>query len=62
MITSGRNVMKRITIEEFENDFDYYLELSTKEDVYIVKDKKDIAVCISPEQYRSIQLLKENIK
>lgn len=54
--------MKRITIEEFEKDFDYYLELSTKEDVYIVKDKKDIAVCISPEEYRSIQLLKENIK
>lgn len=54
--------MKRIAIEEFEKDFDYYLELSKKEDVYILKDKKDIAVCISPEQYRPIQLLKENIK
>jgi PHD/YefM family antitoxin component YafN of YafNO toxin-antitoxin module len=62
MIIAGRNVMKRITIEEFEKDFDYYLELSTKEDVYIVKDKKDIAVCISPEQYRSIQSFKGSIK
>ena len=62
MIISGRIIMKRIAIEEFEKDFDYYLELSKKEDVYILKDKKDIAVCISPEQYRSIQLLKENIK
>ena len=60
MIIAGRNVMKRITIEEFEKDFDYYLELSMKEDVYIVKDKKDIAVCISPEQYCSLQSLKED--
>ena len=62
MIITGRNVMKRITIEEFEKDFDYYLELSKKEDVYILKDKKDIAVCISPEQYRSIQSFKGSIK
>ena len=62
MIISGRIVMKRITIEEFEKDFDYYLELSTKEDVYIVKGKKDIAVCISHEEYRSLQSFKGGLK
>lgn len=41
--------MLRITANEFENNFDYYLEKSQEEDIYITRDGICISVLVNPQ-------------
>ena len=40
--------MRRVSFTELKNNLDYYLELSSKEDVCVTKNGKDIAILTNP--------------
>ena len=45
--------MLRITANEFENNFDYYLEKSREEDIYITRDGICISVLVNPQNEKT---------
>ena len=50
-----------ITIEELEKNFDYYLEKSAEEDIYIVKDGEAISVMTNPEAASALSKLRKEL-
>ena len=44
-----------ITVKELEDNFDYYLEISSKEDVCVERDGEKIALFTNPETYTSLK-------
>ena len=44
-----------ITVKELEDNFDYYLDLSSKEDVCVERDGEKIALFTNPEAYSSLK-------
>lgn len=46
--------MCRITIDEFEKNFDYYLEKCKKEDIYIIYEKGKETVLMGAESYTKL--------
>lgn len=40
--------MKKVELSEFQNNIDHYIELSNKEDIYIVKGNKILTILTSP--------------
>ena len=47
--------MCRITIDEFEKNFDYYLEKCKKEDIYIIYEKGKETVLMGAESYAKLR-------
>ncbi len=52
----------RITVEEFQNNIDYYLEKSKEEEVLIVQDDMPISLLINPETHQEYIRLKNGLK
>ena len=44
--------MKYITVKQLENNLSHYLELSKKEDVYVMENDEIITVLTSPDKQR----------
>lgn len=44
-----------ITVKELEDNFDYYLNLSSKEDVCVERDGEKITLFTNPETYTSLK-------
>ena len=44
-----------ITVKELEDNFDYYLEISSKEDVCVERDGEKITLFTNPETYTSLK-------
>ena len=42
--------MKLITLVKFENNIDYYLDLSKTEDIYVLKDKDNVFLLTNPKK------------
>ena len=49
--------MLKITITELRKNFDYYLSLANKEEIYVTKYGKTISVMTPPEQYLKLQAI-----
>ena len=50
--------MIRITEIELANNLDYYLELSSGEDIYVTRGNEIISVLTNPEQKNFVEFLK----
>ena len=48
--------MKHITLKEFENNLDYYLELSKEDDVCVMNNDDIVTVLINPEKQKLLQI------
>ena len=46
--------MITVTIKQLEENLDYYLEQSSKEDVLVVENGEKIAVFTNPQEYASL--------
>ena len=44
-----------ISVKELEDNFDYYLDLSSKEDVCVERDGEKITLFTNPETYASLK-------
>ena len=44
--------MKHITLKEFENNLDYYLELTKEDDVCVMDNDDIVTVLINPDKQR----------
>ena len=51
----------RITVEELEKNFDYILEKSAEEDIYVIKDGEVISVMTSPKNASAISKLRKEL-
>ena len=49
--------MIRVTIEEFKNDVDKYIEISSSEDVYVVDGNEIITLLTSPQTKAFLDML-----
>lgn len=45
----------RVTIEELQNDLDYYLEKSIEEDIEIIDNHKILAILTNPKEYEELK-------
>lgn len=51
----------KITIEELEKNFDFYLEKANDEDIYIVNNGEVISVMVSPSEMEKIKEFKRRL-